>query len=160
MLIIGALVAATFGILLGAPTLRLRGDYLAIGTLGFGEIVCVFLNNLDAPVNITNGPKGLAQIDSIKFFGLDLGRSTELFGFKLSSVTLYYYLFLVLVIFTVIICYRLERSRCWCTPWSKDRWKAGARPRSPSLLRSDSPARWRWPPETSPDWHCTHRSGS
>ena len=71
----------------------------------------MFLNNLDAPVNITNGPKGLAQIDSIKFFGLDLGKTLELFGFKLSSVTLYYYLFLVLVIVSVIICYRLERSR-------------------------------------------------
>jgi branched-chain amino acid transport system permease protein len=110
-MVIVTLASATSGILIGAPTLRLRGDYLAIVTLGFGEIIRVFLNNLDAPVNITNGPKGLAQIDSIKFFGLDLGRSTELFGFKLSSVTLYYYLFLVLVIFTVIVCYRLERSR-------------------------------------------------
>ncbi|MGL6112023.1 MAG: branched-chain amino acid ABC transporter permease [Rubrivivax sp.] len=107
----GAILAGTFGMLLGAPTLKLRGDYLAIVTLGFGEIIRVFLNNLDAPVNITNGPKGLAQIDSIKFFGLDLGKATELFGYRLSSVTLYYYLFLVLVIFTVIICYRLERSR-------------------------------------------------
>ncbi len=107
----GALLAGAFGIVLGAPTLKLRGDYLAIVTLGFGEIIRVFLNNLDAPVNITNGPKGLAGIDSIKIFGLDLGKSTELFGYKLSSVTLYYYLFLVLVIFTVIVCYRLERSR-------------------------------------------------
>jgi branched-chain amino acid transport system permease protein len=46
-----------FGILLGAPTLKLRGDYLAIVTLGFGEIIRVFLNNLDHPVNITNGPR-------------------------------------------------------------------------------------------------------
>src|SRR3989344_1161625 len=53
---LGALVAAMFGVLLGAPTLRLRGDYLAIVTLGFGEIIRVFLNNLDAPVNVTNGP--------------------------------------------------------------------------------------------------------
>ena len=49
---------ALFGVLLGAPTLKLRGDYLAIVTLGFGEIIRVFLNNLDAPVNITNGPQG------------------------------------------------------------------------------------------------------
>src|SRR5512137_1323971 len=90
----GALLAGMFGMLLGAPTLKLRGDYLAIVTLGFGEIIRVFLNNLDAPVNITNGPKGLAGIDSFKIFGLDLGRATEVFGFKLSSVTLYYYLFL------------------------------------------------------------------
>ena len=62
---------------LGAPTLKLRGDYLAIVTLGFGEIIRVFLNNLDAPVNITNGPKGLAQIDTVRFFGINLGRTYE-----------------------------------------------------------------------------------
>ena len=56
---LGARVAGgLFGILLGAPTLKLRGDYLAIVTLGFGEIIRVFMNNLDAPVNITNGPQG------------------------------------------------------------------------------------------------------
>ncbi|MBP6777956.1 MAG: ABC transporter ATP-binding protein [Piscinibacter sp.] len=108
---LGLLVAATFGVLLGAPTLKLRGDYLAIVTLGFGEIIRVFLNNLDAPVNITNGPKGIAQIDSIKIFGLDLGKTLDLGFVSLPSVTLYYYLFLVLVVFSVVICYRLERSR-------------------------------------------------
>lgn len=104
-------VAGTAGVILGAPTLKLRGDYLAIVTLGFGEIIRVFLNNLDAPVNITNGPKGISQIDSIKFFGLDLGRTLDLGFISLPSVTLYYYLFLSMVIVSVIICYRLERSR-------------------------------------------------
>ena len=108
---LGAAVAATFGVLLGAPTLKLRGDYLAIVTLGFGEIIRVFMNNLDAPVNITNGPKGIAQIDSIKIFGLDLGKTLDLGFVSLPSVTLYYYLFLALVVFSVVICYRLERSR-------------------------------------------------
>jgi len=108
---LGAAVAGTFGVLLGAPTLRLRGDYLAIVTLGFGEIIRVFLNNLDAPVNITNGPKGIDTIDSIKFFGLDLGKDHTLFGVEFHSVTAYYYLFLALVIFAVLVCYRLERSR-------------------------------------------------
>jgi branched-chain amino acid transport system permease protein len=108
---LGALVAGTFGVLLGAPTLRLRGDYLAIVTLGFGEIIRVFLNNLDAPVNITNGPKGIDTIDSIKFFGIDLGKDHTLFGVEFHSVTMYYYLFVALVIFAVLICYRLERSR-------------------------------------------------
>jgi branched-chain amino acid transport system permease protein len=97
--------------LLGAPTLRLRGDYLAIVTLGFGEIIRVFLNNLDHPVNITNGPKGLNQIDSLSFFGLNLGKKVEVFGFELASVSLYYYLFLALVLFSVLVCHRLERSR-------------------------------------------------
>ncbi len=108
---LGAGLAGFFGVLLGAPTLKLRGDYLAIVTLGFGEIIRVFLNNLDHPVNITNGPKGLNQIDSIKLFGLDLGRSLKIGDFTLPSVTLYYYLFLVLVVVSVIICHRLELSR-------------------------------------------------
>src|SRR6218665_1825758 len=107
----GAALAGIFGVLLGAPTLKLRGDYLAIVTLGFGEIIRVFLNNLEHPANITNGPRGIGQIDSFRFFGLDLGKSTELFGFTLPSVTLYYYLFLALVVVSVIICYRLENSR-------------------------------------------------
>jgi len=108
---LAAVVAAMFGALLGAPTLKLRGDYLAIVTLGFGEIIRIFLNNLDHPVNLTNGPKGIGQIDSVKIFGLDLGKRLELFGFDINSVTLYYYLFLILVVLTVIICYRLQDSR-------------------------------------------------
>ncbi|KQB55779.1 MULTISPECIES: ABC transporter ATP-binding protein [Acidovorax] len=108
---VAALLAAFFGALLGAPTLKLRGDYLAIVTLGFGEIIRIFLNNLDHPVNLTNGPKGLGQIDSVKIFGLDLGKRLEVFGFDISSVTLYYYLFLVLVVISIVICYRLQDSR-------------------------------------------------
>jgi branched-chain amino acid transport system permease protein len=106
-----ALIAGVFGVLLGAPTLRLRGDYLAIVTLGFGEIIRVFLNNLDHPVNITNGPKGLNQIDSISFFGLDLGKKISIGSFELASVSLYYYLFLALVIFSIVISHRLQLSR-------------------------------------------------
>jgi branched-chain amino acid transport system permease protein len=56
---IGAAVACLFGVLLGAPTLKLRGDYLAIVTLGFGEIIRIFMNNLSQPLNITNGPQGI-----------------------------------------------------------------------------------------------------
>ncbi len=107
----GAALAGIFGILLGAPTLKLRGDYLAIVTLGFGEIIRVFLNNLDHPVNITNGPKGLNQIDPIHFWSVNLGKPAHLFGYEIASVTLYYYLFLALVVLSVIICHRLELSR-------------------------------------------------
>ncbi len=108
---LAALLAGIFGILLGAPTLKLRGDYLAIVTLGFGEIIRVFMNNLDHPVNITNGPKGLGQIDGITVLGVPLAKPLEIGSFTLSSVTLYYYLFLVLVVVSVIICHRLELSR-------------------------------------------------
>jgi branched-chain amino acid transport system permease protein len=62
-------LAAIAGVLLGAPVLKLRGDYLAIVTLGFGEIIRVFMNNLEHPVNITNGPRGLDRIDSMNLFG-------------------------------------------------------------------------------------------
>ena len=108
---LGAAVAGFFGVLLGAPTLKLRGDYLAIVTLGFGEIIRVFLNNLDHPLNITNGPKGINQIDSIKFFGLNLGKPVTVGGIEIAAVTLYYYLFLALVLVSILICHRLELSR-------------------------------------------------
>jgi branched-chain amino acid transport system permease protein len=108
---LGAGLAGLFGVLLGAPTLKLRGDYLAIVTLGFGEIIRVFLNNLDHPVNITNGPKGLNQIDSITFFGINLGKPLTVGGFQLASVTLYYYLFLALVVVSIVMSHRLELSR-------------------------------------------------
>jgi branched-chain amino acid transport system permease protein len=109
---LGALVAGFFGVLLGAPTLKLRGDYLAIVTLGFGEIIRVFLNNLDQPINITNGPKGLGQIDPVTILGFNLGKPMEVTeNFDISSVTFYYYLFLALVVLSVVICHRLELSR-------------------------------------------------
>ena len=104
-------LAAIAGVLLGTPVLKLRGDYLAIVTLGFGEIIRVFMNNLEHPVNITNGPRGLDRIDGMSMFGLDFGQKQEVFGFTIPSVTMYYYLFLFLVVFSVIICHRLETSR-------------------------------------------------
>ncbi|HEY6135055.1 MAG TPA: ABC transporter ATP-binding protein [Rubrivivax sp.] len=108
---LAAVIAAVAGVLLGTPVLKLRGDYLAIVTLGFGEIIRVFLNNLEHPVNITNGPRGLDRIDSMNLFGLDFGKGIEIGGFAIPSVTLYYYLFLALVVFSVLVCYRLETSR-------------------------------------------------
>ena len=107
----GAALAGFFGILLGAPTLRLRGDYLAIVTLGFGEIVRIFLNNLNAPVNITNGPQGISGIDPIRLGGVSLARPMEFLGFTIPSLHGYYYLFLVLALLIVFVTIRLEHSR-------------------------------------------------
>jgi branched-chain amino acid transport system permease protein len=104
-------LAGLFGVLLGAPTLKLRGDYLAIVTLGFGEIIRVFLNNLDQPVNITNGPKGIGPIDAVTVLGYPLSRRLDLGFIELPGVTLYYYLFLTLVVISVVVCHRLENSR-------------------------------------------------
>lgn len=104
-------VAALFGIILGAPTLRLRGDYLAIVTLGFGEIVRIFMNNLDRPVNITNGPKGITGVASAKFGGFDLAQTHSLFGLQFPSVYTYYYLFVLCSLFVIFVCVRLQHSR-------------------------------------------------
>ncbi len=104
-------LAGAFGVLLGTPVLKLRGDYLAIVTLGFGEIIRVFLNNLEQPLNITNGPRGLDRIDPMNLFGFSFGDSHYLGGFEIPSVTMYYYLFLGLVVGSVVICHRLENSR-------------------------------------------------
>jgi branched-chain amino acid transport system permease protein len=108
---IGALVACFFGVILGAPTLKLRGDYLAIVTLGFGEIVRIFLNNLSEPINITNGPKGIATIDSIKFLGMDFGSTTRFGDFAVHGLIKYYFLLLFIVIVVIIINRRLQNSR-------------------------------------------------
>jgi branched-chain amino acid transport system permease protein len=97
---IGAAVAALFGVLLGAPTLKLRGDYLAIVTLGFGEIIRIFLNNLSQPVNITNGPRGIAGIDPF-----------VLAGFRFSTPIQYYYLLVLVMLAIIFVNVRLQNSR-------------------------------------------------
>lgn len=103
--------AALFGILLGAPTLRLRGDYLAIVTLGFGEIVRIFMNNLDRPINITNGPKGITGVAPVNLFGLDFAREHHLFGIGFPPVYLYYYLFVAFALLVIFVSTRLQHSR-------------------------------------------------
>jgi branched-chain amino acid transport system permease protein len=108
---IGAAVAALFGVLLGAPTLKLRGDYLAIVTLGFGEIVRIFLNNLSQPVNITRGPQGIAGIDPVRLVGVDFSRSDSVLGVLLTGPMKYYYLLLVLMLFIILVNVRLQDSR-------------------------------------------------
>jgi branched-chain amino acid transport system permease protein len=102
---------------LGAPTLKLRGDYLAIVTLGFGEIIRIFMNNLNGPVNITNGPQGINQIDPVRIFGVSLGgeagsgATVRIGEWAMPSVNAYYFLFLALCLLIVFISYRLQDSR-------------------------------------------------
>ncbi|USG66414.1 branched-chain amino acid ABC transporter permease [Brevibacillus ruminantium] len=99
-LIVGLIVAAIFGILLGLPVLRVKGDYLAIVTLGFGEIIRIIFNNLDKPINITNGPQGITPIPQ-----------PELFGIKMSTPFYFYFIVLFVIIFIVIANIRFEHSR-------------------------------------------------
>jgi branched-chain amino acid transport system permease protein len=111
LLPVGAVLAAFFGVVLGAPTLRLRGDYLAIVTLGFGEIIRIFLNNLNAPVNITNGPQGVNLIDPITIEGVSFAKTNTLLGISFPGTHLHYYLFLLLAMLVMFVCIRLEDSR-------------------------------------------------
>jgi len=99
-MLIVTLSAAGSGVLIGAPTLRLRGDYLAIVTLGFGEITYICLVNLDRPVNITGGPNGLLSIDPPAFLGAGIDRNIE-----------YYYLFLLTLGVILLLSLRLRDSR-------------------------------------------------
>ena len=98
MLFLASAIAALFGILLGAPTLRLRGDYLAIVTLGFGEIVPQTFLNLS---QYTNGPNGISSLDQPVFFGYR-------FGF---NPVPYYYMMLVLIVIAVVVARNLRDSR-------------------------------------------------
>ena len=111
---LAALVAAIAGAVLGAPTLKLRGDYLAIVTLGFGEIIRIFMNNLNGPVNITNGPQGINLIDPVRIGSVSFAGQSGLvsFGsFSMPSVNAYYFLFLLLCVLTVFVAQRLQHSR-------------------------------------------------
>jgi len=106
-IIIGGLVAALFGILLGIPVLRVKGDYLAIVTLGFGEIIRIIFNNLDRPINITNGAMGISSVTPPRLFGIDFLYPSQ-----------FYYIVLVLLFFTIFTVRRFEHSKIGCS------WKA------------------------------------
>ena len=95
---IGVGLAMVFGVILGLPVLRLRGDYLAIVTLGFGEIIRITASNLD---NITAGPRGIGGIPHPNFFGMDFGVDPEP----------YYYLLVAVVFVLLLAIRRLDRSR-------------------------------------------------
>jgi branched-chain amino acid transport system permease protein len=103
-LFVGLSTAAITGILLGLPVLRLHGDYLAIVTLGFGEVIRVLANNLDKPINFTNGPKGITPIS----------RPPTPFGIPYGEF--FYFLALLIVVAVIIVNRRLEDShigRAW-----------------------------------------------
>ena len=111
-LVFSIAAGALTGTLLGLPELRLRGDYLAIVTLGFAEVVRAVVNNLDQPINITNGPKGIAPIAKPPLF---FKPWLEFFGLEVAESTLYplyfYFLVLLLVLLIILVTRRLEDSR-------------------------------------------------
>ena len=110
MIIVGAGVAAIFGLLLGAPTLRLRGDYLAIMTLGFGEIVPIVFLNLDRYTQGTNGIRAIYRPETI-VVDLPGNLALQLGPFSAISPLPYFFVMVMIVTVAMILLYRLQDSR-------------------------------------------------
>ena len=108
VVLIGAAVAAGVGVIIGAPTLRLRGDYLAIVTLGFGEIFRITVSNWTA---VTRGPNGIAGIPDLEFGPFDFGERHEIFGVPLAGFTNYYFFEIILVLLAILVFTRMDDSR-------------------------------------------------
>ncbi|WP_031081815.1 branched-chain amino acid ABC transporter permease [Streptomyces sp. NRRL WC-3549] len=109
----GAAASLVFGVVIGAPTLRLRGDYLAIVTLGFGEIFRLTVNALNgvSGPDLTNGSQGIPSIPDLELFGFDLGISHDIGGFTLGRSANYYLLMLVFTAVVVLVFRRSGESR-------------------------------------------------
>ncbi|MEU1039326.1 branched-chain amino acid ABC transporter permease [Streptomyces sp. NPDC005907] len=111
--IAGAVVAMIFGVIIGAPTLRLRGDYLAIVTLGFGEIFRITVLNMDGTSgpDVTNGSNGISSIPNLNIFGFDFGQEHSLGGFTIARFANYFLLMLLITFIVVIVFRRSSDSR-------------------------------------------------
>ncbi|MGH7875179.1 MAG: ABC transporter permease subunit [Candidatus Binatia bacterium] len=111
-LLLSIVVGALTGALLGLPVLRVRGDYLAVVTLGFAEVVRALVNNLDKPINLTNGPRGISPISKPPLFFRPV---LDFFGLQISDAKLYplyfYFLVLLMVLVIIVVTHRLEYSR-------------------------------------------------
>lgn len=119
-LFLGLALAAVTGILLGLPVLRLRGDYLAIVTLGFGEVIRVLALNLDKPINLTNGPQGITPIQRPPLppaFIMDFFRSIlePIVGHAVTDAQFYnvffYFIALIVIMVAIVVARRLDDSR-------------------------------------------------
>ncbi|MDR1852507.1 MAG: branched-chain amino acid ABC transporter permease [Propionibacteriaceae bacterium] len=113
VVLISGTVAALFGLLIGSPTLRVSGDYLAIVTLAFGEIFRITMVNLDGTdgPNITHGSNGIPAIPNLDFFGFDFGKSHEIFGITITRQANYYLLLLVVIAIVIAVFANLNHSR-------------------------------------------------
>ncbi|MET8137417.1 branched-chain amino acid ABC transporter permease [Streptomyces sp. NPDC005251] len=109
----GMAASLVFGVLIGAPTLRLRGDYLAIVTLGFGEIFRIAVNNMDGTSgpNLTNGPNGISMIPDLNILGFNFGAEHSILGFALGRFANYFLLMLLITGLVVVVFNRAADSR-------------------------------------------------
>lgn len=115
VMIIGGLVASVLGLIIGSPTLRVSGDYLAIVTLAFGEIFRITVNNLDGGngPDLTHGPNGIPNIPDlvIPFVNFDFGQEHDFFGIPMPRFANYYFLLLIVLAFVIVVFMRLNNSR-------------------------------------------------
>lgn len=113
VMLIGALVSAILGLIIGSPTLRVSGDYLAIVTLAFGEIFRLAMFNLDGQTgpNITRGSNGINAIPDLEFFGFNFGEAHTIFGVVIPRAGNYYFLLLILMAFIILVFVNLNNSR-------------------------------------------------
>ncbi|MFI9391485.1 branched-chain amino acid ABC transporter permease [Streptomyces bauhiniae] len=111
--LLGAAVAMIFGVLIGAPTLRLRGDYLAIVTLGFGEIFRITVLNMDGTSgpDVTNGSNGISSVPNLNILGFDFGQEHQLFGATIGRFANYFLLMLLITLVVVVVFRRSSDSR-------------------------------------------------
>ncbi|MEV6958500.1 branched-chain amino acid ABC transporter permease [Streptomyces sp. NPDC051207] len=111
--LLGAAVAMVFGVIIGAPTLRLRGDYLAIVTLGFGEIFRITVLNMDGTSgpDITNGSNGISSIPNLNILGFDFGQEHTIAGFTIARFANYFLLMLLVTLIVVVVFRRSSDSR-------------------------------------------------
>ncbi|WP_063748844.1 branched-chain amino acid ABC transporter permease [Streptomyces sp. NRRL B-24484] len=111
--LVGMAAALVFGVVIGAPTLRLRGDYLAIVTLGFGEIFRIAVNSLDgvSGPKVTNGPNGIRNIPDLDILGFDFGQAHTFGAFTLGRFANYFLLMLLVTAFVVTVFSRANDSR-------------------------------------------------
>ncbi len=113
VVLLGGCVAATLGLIIGTPTLRVSGDYLAIVTLGFGEIFRFSMFNLDGNngPNLTNGPNGIPGIPELEIGNFNFGDVHTVAGIELGRFSNYYFLLLLLMAFVILVFTRLNDSR-------------------------------------------------
>ena len=113
VVLISGLVSATLGLVIGTPTLRVSGDYLAIVTLAFGEIFRITMINLDgeAGPNLTRGSNGIPAIPDLELLGFDFGDPHEVLGIPLGRFSNYYFLLLVVIALIILVFSRLNNSR-------------------------------------------------
>src|SRR5215211_4180831 len=153
VVLIAGMVSATLGLIIGSPTLRVSGDYLAIVTLAFGEIFRIAMINLDgeAGPDITHGSNGIPAIPDLNLFGFDFGDPHVLLGIPLGRFSNYYFMLLVLIALVILVFVRLNNSRIgrgWVAIREDDGGRGHGRQRlRPEALRVRQrcvPGRHRW----------------